>query len=394
MFDINYVKNYVENNTNCKLISTEYINAREIMKFTCEICGKEFETTFYSFKNQNKHHCNECGTKDSLKKIQEKMSHSYEYVYNYIKEKGCELISDTYINNKQELKVKCGNCGEIFTTTFKVIKSTKKLRCKNCIYKDYKNNSITKFSIQDINNFVTKNSNCKLLSKEYHHLDEELDFICECGNIFKMSFKKFKYREKRKCPDCNFLIKFSRKWNIETIKKYVEDNSDCELISDEYKSTEKLKFKCGKCGKTFTSTFNAFRRKKIKACPSCNRAVSAGERKLMKLLDDYKIKYIPQYTFDDCKFECKLRFDFFLPEFNTLIEVDGIQHIKPIEKFGGEEEFEKTIIKDEIKNNYCKNNNIQLIRIAYDDKQEIKYFVNHCKLIIEKQILTTKLKLN
>ena len=48
-----------------------------------------------------------------------------------------------------------------------------------------------------------------------------------------------------------------------------------------------------------------------------------------------------------------------------LIEFDGIQHFQPIEYFGGITEFKERKQNDEIKNNYCKINNIPLIRIPY-----------------------------
>jgi hypothetical protein len=50
-----------------------------------------------------------------------------------------------------------------------------------------------------------------------------------------------------------------------------------------------------------------------------------------------------------------------------IIEYDGIQHYEPVELFGGIDEFEKTKIKDKIKNEYCLKNNILLYRISYKD---------------------------
>ena len=60
-----------------------------------------------------------------------------------------------------------------------------------------------------------------------------------------------------------------------------------------------------------------------------------------------------------------LRFDFYLPEQNTLIEYDGEQHFKPVNYYGGEEGFFYRKKNDKIKNEYCRNNNIKLIRIHY-----------------------------
>ena len=53
--------------------------------------------------------------------------------------------------------------------------------------------------------------------------------------------------------------------------------------------------------------------------------------------------------------------------FNTCLEFDGKQHFEPNEFFGGIEGYNKLIVNDEIKNEYCKNNNIRLIRIKYDE---------------------------
>lgn len=49
------------------------------------------------------------------------------------------------------------------------------------------------------------------------------------------------------------------------------------------------------------------------------------------------------------------------------IEFDGIQHFEPVEYFGGEKTFLRTIECDKIKNEYCSKNNIRLIRIKYDE---------------------------
>ena len=59
-------------------------------------------------------------------------------------------------------------------------------------------------------------------------------------------------------------------------------------------------------------------------------------------------------------------------ELIVCIEYDGIQHFEPIERFGGKEEFSRTKIRDNIKTQYCKDNNIKLIRIPYWDFDNIE----------------------
>jgi very-short-patch-repair endonuclease len=71
--------------------------------------------------------------------------------------------------------------------------------------------------------------------------------------------------------------------------------------------------------------------------------------------------------FKNCKNKKQLFFDFFLPDFNCCIEYDGIQHFEIVEFFGGEKSFNERLINDNIKNDFCEENNISLLRISYKD---------------------------
>lgn len=102
-----------------------------------------------------------------------------------------------------------------------------------------------------------------------------------------------------------------------------------------------------------------------KGCSYCNR--SKGEMKIKLLLDRYKIKYETEKTFDNCKNKNKLRFDFYLIDYNILIEFDGYHHFNDIKGFGGKNKLLYTQKMDNIKNEYCLNNNIRLIRIKYNE---------------------------
>lgn len=98
-------------------------------------------------------------------------------------------------------------------------------------------------------------------------------------------------------------------------------------------------------------------------CPSCNS--SKGEKQVEEYLKENLIPYKAQHTFNGCRYKKKLPFDFYLPTLNVAIEYDGIQHFEPVEVFGGKESFELQVIKDNIKNIYCKDKGIKLIRIPY-----------------------------
>ena len=91
---------------------------------------------------------------------------------------------------------------------------------------------------------------------------------------------------------------------------------------------------------------------------------SIGELTIKKLLENNNILFKQQITFENCKNKHLLPFDFYVNN-KYLIEFDGIQHFQPVEHFGGIVEFKERKQNDEIKNNYCKINNIPLIRIPY-----------------------------
>lgn len=109
-----------------------------------------------------------------------------------------------------------------------------------------------------------------------------------------------------------------------------------------------------------------------KGCPSCN-STSSGESMISVFLDEHKISYEQEFPLmKNPETGCYLRADFFIESMNMVIEFDGPQHFKPIEYFGGEEHYQQCIYRDKIKNNFCKENKIQLIRIPYYKKNEIR----------------------
>ena len=103
---------------------------------------------------------------------------------------------------------------------------------------------------------------------------------------------------------------------------------------------------------------------------SCGCIKSKGENLIKEILDKMKILYFSEYSFDNCinpKTNTKLRFDFYLPSYNCCIEYDGIQHFEVSGGWNDNQNLKETQYRDQIKNEYCKNNNIKLIRIPYTD---------------------------
>jgi len=101
-----------------------------------------------------------------------------------------------------------------------------------------------------------------------------------------------------------------------------------------------------------------------RGCPRCNE--SRGERRIALFLKSYNIVYERQKKFDECKNVRNLPFDFYLPNYNTIIEYDGKQHFCPSKYFGGVRAFEYLKKLDTLKEEFCRQNSIKLIRISYN----------------------------
>ncbi len=132
------------------------------------------------------------------------------------------------------------------------------------------------------------------------------------------------------------------------------------------------------CGSIRTVSSKSLLSGNVLECYNCSNHKSIGEQQIETLLTNNNIKFIRQYSFQDCISPKigQLLFDFAIIDNNNnllyLIEYDGIQHFQPIEYFGGEKNFSYLQECDEIKNQYCKNHNIPLIRIPYNKKGKIK----------------------
>jgi phage antirepressor YoqD-like protein len=114
-----------------------------------------------------------------------------------------------------------------------------------------------------------------------------------------------------------------------------------------------------------------------KGCPRCQEP--HGEKHIRQWLYEHQIEYVSQKIFNDCRNQRPLPFDFYLPAYNLCIEYDGEQHFRVVELFGGQEGFEQRKQNDEIKNQYCRDNNIHLLRIPYfkNTQDELEKFFIH-----------------
>lgn len=198
---------------------------------------------------------------------------------------------------------------------------------------------------------------------------------CDCGNIVSVSGTALRLGQTTSCG-CNQrnhirqlgynkkLDLTNQKFNLLTPLEPTDKRTH-----DGHSVVQKCKCDCGNIcyvGATYIKNGN------IKSCGCLH---SKGEQKITSLLLNNNIKYEKEKIFKDCIFESGFpaKFDFYLPEYNCLIEYDGEQHYRCTNNGQDNNNYFKKLQKrDAIKNQYCKQNNIILIRFPYTDYENMK----------------------
>lgn len=211
----------------------------------------------------------------------------------------------------------------------------------------------------------------QLISKEYISAKEKLKYMCpkhESHGIQEISYDSLK--SGFGCKYCGFERTADvRRLTFEQVKE-IFARHDMDLLEQPYVNTsQKLAYICRhhpNYGIQYMSTSNAYKEQ----CPHCRK--SKGESKISSYLLSHNIKFESQKKYPDLLGEKQqLSYDFYLPDFNLLIEYQGEQHEKPKEVFGGEVAFSVQQEHDLKKREYAKSNNIQLLEIWYYDYKNI-----------------------
>jgi len=335
--------NIIHNNKyNYSLVDSD-ITTRKRIKIICPIHG-EFETLV------NNHLRNSGGC---LKCIKDKYCNNFLKISKNIHNNKYDYSLVDYKNNDTKVNIICPIHG-----VFKQIPHhhTKGTGCKKCI----DNNKRLNTEIFINRSQKSHNNKYNYLLVDYKGAYDKVKIICPIHGEFEQ--KPCDHIDGyRGCSKCGGTMKSNTEGFILKSKKIYRDKYDYSLVNYSL-CTNKVKIICKKHGEFKVSPTNHL---SGKGCPICNQ--SKGENIIMNFLSDNNIKYIPQKKFDNCKNINSLPFDFYLPKYNMCIEFDGEQHFKPNIRFGGEIEFIKRVNNDNIKTNFCKNNNIKLLRIKYNE---------------------------
>jgi hypothetical protein len=200
-----------------------------------------------------------------------------------------------------------------------------------------------------------------------------------CGNEIIISPKGL-IKSKIGCHLCSRKLQRNkpRLTNEEFVAKFYTNTKrqSFELLSKYTNSREKVKVRHITCGTIFYATGNNLLTKNS-GCPKCKE--SKGESLIAEYLTINRIPFEREVSFEGCEYKAPLKFDFVVnieKGTDVLIEFDGEQHFIPKSIFGGEIGLKKTQKRDKIKNGFCDNNGLTLVRIPYYEIDNIEEILN------------------
>lgn len=201
---------------------------------------------------------------------------------------------------------------------------------------------------------------------DYINMRTKIKIKCkQCNQIFEQT--PALHLKSKHCPICFGTYHCSKNEVIEKAK-LLHPNEYEYLDIENYKNKYSyLVIKCKKCNKIFKQRICIH----FAGCGCTYCKQSKGEKCIENFLTNNKITYEIQKSFDDCINKNVLKFDFYLPKLNICIEYQGEHHYKS-NRYFKHDNLEYRQRNDQIKRNYCKTHNIELIEIKYNDNIEKK----------------------
>ena len=307
-----------------------------------------------------------------------------EYYVEKSQEQRSKFCSDKCFraNKNKQVEYNCDYCRKPFMVTKSQVDKVKNgekkgLYCCSQCAKD-----VQKPKWNDIV-VLFKENDYELISTEYINAKTKLKYICNKHRnkgIQSVTYGNLKYGFG--CAYCgDERTVEARRLSFDEVRAIFESTDKILLDQPYINAHTPLKYICKRhpeIGVQYMDTENA--RKQY--CPYCN--IIKGEYKMMQYFIKNNIVFEGHKTYGDLLGikGGKLSYDFYIPQYNLLIEYQGEQHERPIERFGGEEQFKVQLEHDKRKREYAISHNIELLEIWYYDFNNIETILNdtltHC----------------
>jgi len=256
-----------------------------------------------------------------------------------------------YINAVTKIKIKCFMHGNFKQLPYVHLKGSGCTKCEN----DKKKSTTNEFIKKAKNTHGDKYDYSQVNYKSAH---AKVKIICpKHGEFEQVANLHIRGHE---CMQCS--VKKRSTLRAKDLKNFIRDAK--KIHSDKYdysisiykNSATKLKILCKKHG-----VFEQRPADHLKGCgcPKCKS--SKGEIKIFNIFVKNNINFKSEHHLKNCNYKKKLFFDFYAIDTKCCLEINGIQHFKPVEFFGGTKVFEDNLKRDSIKENFCLRHKLPLI---------------------------------
>lgn len=274
-------------------------------------------------------------------------------------------------------------CGEIFNKTLEDTVYKTYVCCNKCaLEKSRRNQRVSEKSLQNI-----AQAGYKILQAPE---SPRITDLCEVED--KLGFKGFISSSKVSAHKgmSRFDARINKKHYIYNVSHWAELNHiDVRCLGFEKNTPYKrqgLRFQCF-CGREFVTSISSFQNGKTR-CAECANSISKYEFIFKSWLEHEHADFIYQYSLNQCRDILPLPFDFYIKEYGCLIEIDGEGHYHPchLNRISYEralETFNITKQHDVIKDKFCQDNNIPLLRIPYWEFKDNTFKQSYQKFVEE-----------
>ena len=324
--------------------------------------------------------------KDKVIIICKKHGEFNQFADNHLRGNGCMKCSGKELLTLNEFIIKANNKhNNIFDysiTEYTNCKTKVKIICSSHgIFEQLPSNHLYGFGCPKCaNNLKSSNEEFELKSNIIHnkkysyqkvnYINSKRKVVITCKYHGDFDITPSNHLRGVGCSKCSYKYKPTTLEFIEKCKKIHNNKYDYSMVY--YKNNlKKIEIICPKHG-----TFNQRPSHHLDGvgCPSCNK--SSGEQIIESYLNKKSIKFKSEYIFENLRIKKPLRFDFAIIDNDNkikyLIEYNGIQHYEyrsALHK--SKKDFEESLIRDNMKIEYCEKNNIKLYIIRYDDDLEL-----------------------
>lgn len=302
----------------------------------------------------------------------------YDNMLLYIKKNddfGTELLTEK--NDILEvkttiLKFRCGVCGREFSQKWHDFVK-KKDKCCNVCFNQRRSKGETNTKHIDTNKFHETTQKNGLILLDGPDIRYKKKVVVQDKEGYKGVMEPLSILRGSKFERFGKMNPFT----LDNMRVFAFNHGwDCVIYNQEYKSDKHpLKLMCS-CGNDFLVDMNHFVAGKYK-CNECRVKQSAIAAAVELWLNQNNVLYEKEKVFKDCIYKKVLPFDFYLSNYNACIEVDGIGHYRPVnfmkDNALAQENYETRIITDKIKNDYCVNHNIPLLRLPFWEIENGQY---------------------